>query len=102
MVSWNGTHGAISEDWEMSSTPYNFECYRTLMERVFAGMDATLTVTMKSRFEGWSGRATETWEQRFFVEYTCYTSSGNQSTYKADSPYLEEACRKIMAEVNAK
>ena len=91
--------------------PYKMDALKTLMQRCFmAGMypfrQELLKISMQGEFEGWSGRATEDWENRFYVEFRIPT--GDKATedpgflFKADARTLEDACQSILRQLKEK
>jgi hypothetical protein len=65
----------------------------------FGGSKTPLTIKMESEFEGFSGRASETWEQRFIVETEEITDGGKYllKHVRAVGATLEEACSEALA-----
>lgn len=85
--------------------PYCFGSVKELMLIAFrggnyGGKPDLLKITMQGAFEGWSGRASETWEHRFFVEFRIpggnFESKHPERFYKAEGETLEQACAKIL------
>jgi hypothetical protein len=88
--------------------PYRMDRFKLLMQRAYQmgwypGKQDLLKVTMQGAFEGYSGRSTETWEQRFFVEFK--KPAGDDETkyperiLTADAATLDEACQQILSQI---
>lgn len=93
--------------------PYKFDSLRELMERAYRmgwypGRHDLLkiTITMQGAFEGWSGQATERWEQHFYIQFTQPAGPDvelePQEEYHSDGVTLDEACRGILAQLARK
>jgi len=87
--------------------PYAFDAMKELMQIAFrqgmySGKQDLLKITMQGAFEGWSGRSTETWEHRFFVEFRIpagnFSSEHPEQVYSANGQTLEEACAKVLSQ----
>lgn len=85
--------------------PYKCDAMKELMLIGFrggnyGGKQDLLKITMQGAFEGWSRRATETWEHRFFVELRIPEGDDKNlqpsRIFKADGETLEEACAKVL------
>lgn len=81
--------------------PYRLDAFRNLMQWAFrlgwyGGERNLITVRMNGKFEGYSGRASETWEQQFLVE-NCEIPDIGIKAHVAVGETLEEACSKLLA-----
>jgi len=80
--------------------PYKMDSFHKLMKWAY-GLGwyikerELITVRMCGSFEGYSGRASETWEHRFYVE-TCDIPELNLYARKVYGRTLEEACAKLV------
>lgn len=80
--------------------PYNFDGLTKLLQYFYglgwySNTQDLLIITMQGGFEAFSGRASETWEQRFVVESVAIPDLGRQS-YKAIGETLNEACISLL------
>ena len=90
-----------------SYEPYKFDGMKALMQRAYRmgwypGKHDLLkiTVTMQGSFEGWSGRATESWEQHFIVEFMRPRGpNAEEQVYCAEGLTLDEACQAILKQM---
>lgn len=81
----------------MKYEPYKMDSFKELMVRGFndgnySGRKQLFKITMEGEFEGFSGRATESWEKRFIVE----TPDG---IFKGET--LEQACNKAVTNISS-
>lgn len=56
----------------MKYEPYNFDSFKQLVQHAYnlgwyGGRKTLFNLKCEGEFEGWSGRASETWEQRFIL-----------------------------------
>ena len=56
----------------MKYEPYNFDSFKELLHHAYmlgwyGGRKTLFNIKCEGKFEGWSGRASETWEQRFIL-----------------------------------
>jgi hypothetical protein len=88
--------------------PYNMAGMEALMHKAYCmgwyvGKQDLLKVTMQGAFEGWSGRATETWEQHFIVEFREPSTNDKETLparlYTAEGRTLDDACQKILQQI---
>lgn len=76
----------------MNYEPYNFESFKKLVQSGYCtgnygGVKEHFTLTFEGRFEGWSGRATESWDSRFRLKV-------GDTEYIGDT--LKEVCDKAL------
>jgi len=64
----------------------------------YGGKRELLKVTMLGEFEGFSGRASETWEHLFCAE-NCAIEELHIQSHKAFGNTLDEACEKLLQEL---
>jgi hypothetical protein len=85
---------------------HNFDGLSALLVRIyglgFYGSKSSeiMTIRVRNAFEGFSGRASETWETQFEVEVIDCISENGRTIIKADRQTgrtLNEACQKILA-----
>jgi hypothetical protein len=81
--------------------PYKMDSFKDLMQWAYMQgwyihrLDL-VTVKIQGEFEGFSGRASETWEHQFVVS-TC--DVGKYKSHTATGETIEDACAKILAEL---
>lgn len=79
--------------------PYNLEPFTRLLAWAYnkgwySGRRELLTIRILGDFEGWSGRATETWETHFIVS-NCEIPDIHIQAHTAEGETLYEACSKL-------
>jgi hypothetical protein len=65
----------------------------------YTGRKDLITITIKGEFEGWSGRATECWEHRFFITSEKIVSTTGEvllTEINVEGKTLEEASMKAL------
>ena|ERR1035437_8949923 len=85
----------------MEFEPYKMDSFKELMNRAYnlgwySGRKTLVTLKMDGEFEGFSGRASESWEQRFFVETEEVKGDGDKLVWphiKVSGATVEEACK---------
>ncbi len=87
----------------MKYEPYNFDSFRELLSHAhnlgwYSGSKVLFNIKCEGDFEGWSGRATETWEQRFTLTSE-EIKTGSGKTIPAINVYgetIKEVCDKAL------
>jgi len=93
----------------MKHEPFNFDSFSELLKRIYRlgfykSVPEVMKVTVRNAFEGFSGRASETWETQFEVEVFEVVSDNGKVLISADKQKgrtMEEACSKILAHQTA-
>lgn len=93
----------------MKYEPYKMDALKALMQRAyslgwFAGRKNLVTISIESEFEGFSGRASESWEHRFVVHTEEVRGDGDKVIWPALMEYgetLEEACHKVLTKLSS-
>lgn len=80
--------------------PYKLEYLPKLMQFFYSkgwygGTLDLLTITMKGGFEAFTGRASETWEHKFFVK-NCAIPDIGITENEASGDTLDIACRNLL------
>ena len=88
--------------------PYKLDSFKDLMALGYSlgwygGTKTLFEVKMIGAFEGWSGRASETWEQRFIVSTGEIIEDGKTLLPKLESEAdtLDDACKKLIEKIKA-
>lgn len=84
--------------------PYKTESLHALMKKIYnlgfyRQVPEVMKITIRNAFEGFSGRASETWETQFEVELVdIFSDNGTQIFYAGifKARTLDEACEKAL------
>lgn len=88
--------------------PYKIEAFLRLIHKAFdygwyPGSVDLLQVRMVGAFEGFSGRASETWEHRFYVTFRIPAGDNKEThperVYSAYGDTLDEASSKVLEQI---
>ena len=79
----------------MKYEPYKTDSFLKLLQKAinlgfYSGRLDILNIIVQGEFEGFSGRASETWESHFIVKWNA------SSHLETDGSTLEEACKKMV------
>lgn len=87
----------------MKYEPYNFESFKSLVAHAYnlgwyAGRRTLFNLKCEGEFEGWSGRATETWEHKFtLTAEEIITDSGKHfPALHIEGKTIKEVCDKAL------
>lgn len=83
---------------------YEFDSLSRILQKIYGlgfyrSVPEVLNISVENKFEGWSGRASETWETRFTVELHEVSQDNGTVIFshaKETGRNLEEACAKIL------
>ncbi len=83
---------------------YNFDSFGELVKFAYnlgwySGRKTLFNLKCEGEFEGWSGRASETWEQRFILtsEEIIFESNKKIPALNITGKTIKEVCDKAMA-----
>lgn len=103
----NKGHHRLEEWGIMKYEPYKMDSWTTLMQMAYrlgwyGGTRSLVNLQIKGAFEGWSGRASETWEQRFFITTEEIIADGKViwPGIAVEGETLEEASNKAINLIN--
>jgi hypothetical protein len=90
----------------MKYEPYNFDSFKQLVARAhnlgwYGGRKTLFNLKCEGDFEGWSGRASETWEQRFTLTSEEIIFDGGKKIPALDisGSSVKEVCDKALKEL---
>ena len=91
----------------MKYEPYNFDSLKDLVIYAYSlgwysGRKTLFNLKCEGEFEGWSGRASETWEQRFTLtsEEIFFENGKKIPALNITGTNIKEVCDKALKEIN--
>ena len=90
----------------MKYEPYNFDSFKKLVAHAlnlgwYSGRKTLFNLKCEGAFEGWTGRATETWEHKFTLtsEEIIQTKDNKILALNIEGKTIKEVCDKALKDI---